>query len=78
MSLAAPSYSASPDSFTSRSDTTSVPVDSRDSAPSAATTAVLKEPGAPTLALRLSTTFSLKNFRDALVAIAAWTLLSGT
>ena len=42
-----------------------MPVDSRDSAPSAGTTALTKPEGAPTLAFRLSTTFSLKNLRAA-------------
>src|ERR1700750_2407598 len=40
------SYSASPESFTSRSDTTSVPVDSRDNAPSADVTMLAKLAGA--------------------------------
>ena len=54
-----------------------MPVDSRDSAPSAGTTALAKPEGAPTLSLRLSTTFSLKNLRPAAAASAAWALLSG-
>src|ERR1700709_886837 len=45
ISPAAASYMASPDNLTSRSDTTSVPVDSRDSAPSAVVTAAEKPAG---------------------------------
>jgi hypothetical protein len=55
-----------------------VPVDSRDSAPSAGTTTAAKLPGAPTLSLRLSTTFSPKNLRSAAATRAACTFLSGT
>ena len=54
-----------------------MPVDSRDSAPSADTTALANPAGAPTLSLRLSTTFSLKNLRPAAATSAAWRLLSG-
>jgi hypothetical protein len=55
-----------------------VPVDNRDSAPIAGITAAENPPGAPMLVLRLSTTFSLKNLREADAMIAAWTLSSGT